>query len=921
MSRRRYGCDARWALLSTLCVLIVSGCGRSSTPELADDIIRRIVIIDHKDASASPGSWNAWLQRHAGKARRFPPQELEAAMTHCLASDLALVVTDDALADTARPLLEDYLQRGARLVVLGRRHPLPESPPVQASFALTSGAFRIIAEPGAVEIDAVALRSPLPQPRGYGGESAGRIRWIPAVEALGPHGNAIAWPGSVMIQPRAESGYSVCGWLAMEPGRAGDKLVPLVTAVLREATRDVYLQRYGLEAHSARAGDALQAGARMIDRRTRDLSPLRLVVEWVNRHDQELRRHVSPPLDTPALPTTINIGIAPEPAGGQPERFRVRLLIRDRNDQRTFDATEQIIKVFPRKTQPHGIEPITAHAGQLVQGRRPVFMLGVHYWPRGLGAQSGAGMRHWLEPDLFDPALVASDLDLMNAAGLNAVALEYTDLTQAPQVVYLLDELRKRSMWAQVYLPALVPFDVRMPEALRMLAAIHLPEWPEVYALEMARGLAVPVRAERRRLDAAWADWLDEHFNSPAEAEQKLGLSLWRERGRIAGPPDAQLQLGPHRDRAIALYYTFLKDYASRQMGFVRRTLRHQGYNTLLTARSGYDAPAVMQSENRIDMLDIATGALHQDLLSADAWTVHPLQTTHPDGNTLMAYARGMGGGKPVVWGAYGQSVGTEAGEAALLRQKEVYQYFLDQFLRQAAAGAFAWWYPSPATPGEEDWGVMTPSGQWRPVENVFRNARLRLRQSRLQPPAPVRQAAPLIQSARQWREEQIARTGLFAPQSGKTIITEWAPPGFGMDSASILDPQFLHRWSEVEGLHLLNAEWGDVHVADNRQPRAPGESIRVYTGRPLQLELINSGSLRWTSGPERRVGSIWIKASQPGHPDEWIATTAIDRGGRQTLRWTARDAGLWEIQPHLIGYGKFGERLRIEATTPPQLF
>jgi len=907
-----------------ICLLLVSGaCSRKADPLVREDLSRRCVVIEPVPEvvlESGTTGWTKWLTRHIPSAPRFSSAQLDEAVAACVESDLVMVVPSTvSLQDGAREKLSDYVAGGGRLLSLGRNYVLDAKD--VSSYTVTSRVVTILDQKVPIEISPRSFECTYPGPSGAGGEAAGLTRWIPVLELNHPDGAVIGWPGSVRLYPGENNRYAIVGWLAVD-ARGDDtaQLLPLLNAMLSEMTREIYLLQFGVTRSSMPAKSGHTATAEFIDRRMRDLTPVRLAVQWINSHGQEVRRHISAPLDAMDQKASLNIGLAPDPPSN-PEFYTLRISIRDRNDQRSFDTAEQTIKVFSGKTEPPQDESISVNAGQFVQGRRPIFMLGVNYWPR-LSASVMRDGGHWLDPGNFDPAIVIADLDQMVSVGINSIALEYTDLNQAPQLLFVLDELRRRSMWASLYVPSLHPLDLRMEEAGRMLRAIRLNEWPEVFAVEIARGLPVQTRIERRRLDASWAAWLEEHFNSISEAEQKLGVSLWRERGNIVGPPDTEVMRGPQSDPAVALYYAFLTDYAARRMGYAHRWLRSNGYNVLVTARSTLGWPGTPPKDT-LDVLDLSTGAMHLDFMFPDAWTVHPLRTMYPDADVLAAYARGAGNGKPIVWAAYGQHVGQSPDAASCQRQKEVYKHFLDLFIKQGASGAFAWWYPpGKASVGEEDWGIMHPAGTWRPVEESFRNARLQMRQLRVQPRTPVRGNAPLIQSASQWNAMQAGRSGLFAQDTGRAAINEWNKPGTGISSMSLLQhSDFMQSWSEIDGFCLLNAEWGEVQAAGAAQDRSPGENIRVYSGRTLKMELFNSGTVRWTGAPDRTVGSVWLRISQPGQQDEWLPVETADHAGRQTVTWLPRVAGLWEIQPHLIGYGKFGERLRIEVTVPPRLF
>lgn len=910
--------------------VFLNSCSRKEEPAVRSELTAKCVVVASEEQSSDATGWSRWLQRHLPGVTWLDWPRLDEAVRTCLASDALLVVpTSVTLPPHAERMLGDYLLAGGRLLNLGTRHVLASSTSADVQFALglhhatfsvTTSAVRVHGAEGLVEFLPRHVTSTMPGTLGSGGGPAVETRWIPMLEVIQADGIPFAWPGTIWLTPQAHGRYAVAGWIGMDLVREdADSLVPMMNAVLEDMTRDIYLQRFGVPQVSMAAKSAQTAVARLVDRRVRDLTPVRVAVEWINERGQEIRRHVSPPLDALTGQTTINIGLAPSPPSN-PERYTLRVVVRDRNDQQTFDEAEQTVKVFPAETRPSGVEPITVNAGQLMQGRRPVFMLGANYWPRHAVSLMQEN-QHWLNAENFIPMIVEADLDLMEAVGMNAVAFEYTDVAQAPQVRFVLDELRRRSMWACVYMPALNPLDLRMEDARVMLEAIDLNAWPEVFALEVARGFAVLSRAERRRLDAEWSDWVEEHFNSIDEAELKLGLSLWRERGRLAGPPDIEVRQGPREDRAVALYYCFLRDYISRRLGFINRWKKEAGYSTLITARSAYGWPGDPPPDV-LDVLDISTGVLHLDVLFPDAWSIHPLRAMPGDGDVLAAYARGAGLGKPVMWSSFGQSVGDKPDPSSYQRQKEVYSHFLNEFIHQEASGAFAWWFPSGVSGlVRQDWGMVHPSGSWRPLEESMRAARLQIRQLRLQPRPIVRKPGPLILSATQWAKQQGERTGLFAPEVIDAGVTEWLPPGVGTDTRLLFDPRFRATWSEVDAFSLLNAEWSDIVAGESDLLREPGQPVRMYTGRTLKAVVLNSGSVNWLGATERSNGSVWLRISQPGMQNEWISVGETERGGRRTIVWLPRDPGPWEIQPFLVGYGKFGERLKVEVASPPRLF
>lgn len=904
------------------------GCGKKDRAVISAELEKQCVIV-HAENPKDRSTWSAWLERYMAATPRYTIAQLDAAIDHCLEHDLALILADQLSEPSQQTALSDYLERGSRLVLLGHDHAGAESDRaalrtiaglIDPPYKITNDHVRINHDGSTISLPGLGVTSPSPPAPGYGGTRGRDIRWIPVAEVLGPNGAVAGWAASCTIKSQpAYQGFSIFGWIGIAPARHDMKeLGPIVSALLTEATRHVYLYNYGLDRHAADSQSSLQINAEILDRRLHDKSPLRVVARWLNDGGMEIRRHASQPMSPPFVPMSLSIGLAPEPGGQAAGNYAIEIMIRDRSDQITLDRAQQTLKIFPRD-YPVPVERITVNGTQLMHGPKPMFMLGVNYWPRLGAPHAGSSANgHWLAPEWFAPDVVRSDLDLLAAANMNAIAIEYTSIAQAPQLAFVLDELRQRGMWASVYVPALHPLDLHMEEALAMLQALRLERWPEVFAIEMARGLSIPSRTDMRRFDDSWADWLESHFSSVSEAEQKTGVSLWMERGRAVGPPDEQLARGPQHDRAIALYFTFLQDFASRRMGYVRHVLRAKGYDTLLTTRSAYGMPGPASA----DALDISTGVLHVDFLSPEAWTIHPLEQTHNDGPSMAAYVRGVGGGKPVVWSAFGQDVGRDAAADSLSRQADVYRHMLDLFINEGSAGALAWWFPAgaPLVDGR-DWGIMLPNGQWRPVEESIRAARTRLRQVRLIPPRGERVATSINQSASQWRDAQISRRGIFPGEPPAKPITEWLLPGTGFDTGEILNERAEQNWSAIDGLHVLNAEWGSIRIDQTSYERRPDSSVRSYAGRPLEMEIMNSGTARWIAANRTVNGAVSVRISQPGFPDEWISPGALERGGRSTLSWVPREPGVWEAQAFLAGYGKFGELLRLEITTPPGLF
>jgi hypothetical protein len=895
-------------------LLFSAGCSSSRESIVPPELAKKCVMVSGDTAGFG---WAAWTARHMPDAPRYSVARLDEAIRRCQQTDAALILADELLppdAERELPALVSYLEAGGRLVWLGWK---PSS--TRTGYSFTSNTLRVKGTVNLTAIPATLTASPHPPPRGSGGASAGEGRWIPVITAMSPQGHEAGWPGWVALEPRRSGTHAVIAALSLPPLAAEPELSSdLLEAVLAEATREVYLLRYGMDRYAAPAHQSMQAGALILDRRRSAREPLRLIARWLNPDGLEIRRHVTPPLNAPFAWQRLDAGLAPEPPGRASALYRVELEIRDRNDQTTLDSASQVIKVFPPEV-PAVMKPVIADRGLLLHDRVPLFMLGVQYWPRIAAPVPDAPSRaHWLDPAWFRPEVVSSDLDLMAANGVNAISIEYTDPAQAPQLLYVLDELRRRAMWASVYMPSLHPLDPRLEAALNMLEAIRPAAWPEMFALETCRGITLRSRDDLRRLDRAWADWLEEHHGSAAAAAQKIGVDLWRERGEIAGPPEDVLRSSnPGQHRGLGLYYNFLHDIISRRTGHTRRVLRANGHELLLTARSAYAAPP--GAPPVLDALDISAGVLHLDFLLADAWALNPLDDVTDDVPAMSAYLQAVGGGRPVIWCAFGQPLDVEASLESMMRQQEVYAHQFNSFLDHHAGGTFAWRFASDPD-GREDWGMMNPDGTWRPVGDALREARFELRRWRPERPRSIAaRAVPWYLSASQWRVAREQRTGIFAEDHPPGLLQL---PGEGLDTFALIQQTDRDTgWSIADGHRMLNAEWGRIDAGAQQEPGSPGEPVRTYTGRALRLELLNTGTVAWQNREQNVPGSVRVRITQPGAAGQWLPVQSAGRGVSQMIAWTPSGQGVWELQPYLNGYGAFGQRLRVEATAPPPIY
>jgi hypothetical protein len=188
---------------------------------------------------------------------------------------------------------------------------------------------------------------------------------------------------------------------------------------------------------------------------------------------------------------------------------------------------------------------------------------------------------------------------------------------------------------------------------------------------------------------------------------------------------------GSHRV-AVAAYRRFVDDWMGRRYGEVKALVRRLGCRQLLSARSGYGGTGSHWAD-AVMPVDVAAGAEHFDFICPEAYALTGDLDQFYEGGFLTAYARGVSGGKPVVWMEYGVNVGQDPLPPDLANQARLYRNMLEMARRSHAAGCFAWWYPGGWRVDERtDFGIVNPDATLRPAAEVIRQF-----QSRLDPPRP----------------------------------------------------------------------------------------------------------------------------------------------------------------------------------------
>jgi len=913
-----------------LAALIFAGCTKEPAPVVSDVLPPGSVCV------IQPLQSNAFVEVSRGLLAKLCPDARFVAMKD-IASALAdsatlrkVVLMPDArsLPSTAWVPILNFIDAGGAVVFWGT-HPLegggaekeqdlPMLTPAFRHYSTTitalqiAGASNILSTAGPLEV-----QCPVRRALGTGGEAAAPYRWIPIATGFGEMREERGSPVSVYIEPRSNAPLRQWAWVGIDPDAQNRKMVgECVGVAIRRLHAGQFLHHAGSTRFAFQPGEPINVSARWVSGLSADTGA-RVQVELLDHAGATLRRVVSSPRVESAPRgdefEQINLGLTPD-VEHETRTYSLRLSLVDRTGTRAYDVLNQPIRILPPREMVDE-DWVTASGPLFAIAGRPLSFLGVNYWPlNSTGFGPGEFHRHWLDPAFFDPDQVVRDLDRLREAGVNALSIQYLHVDEAPQLRYVIEEARLHRMWVHLFVSHLQPLDQDLAAAEELIKAADLANLPRVFAIDVAWEPHLGQYEDRRKLDAAWASWIEEQYGDAAHAESVIGRPLWRRDGQLTGPPDKEITTdGDHR-AAVAVYRRFVDDNMGRRYGEVARFLRGLGLRQLLSARTGYGGTGSTWSEPHFP-IDPATGATHFDFISPEAWGLGDDEWAVNEAAFLVAYCRGAAGGKPVAWLEVGSSVGERPTPMDLRKQASAYRRLFDLVVRSRSSACFAWWYPGGLRVDEKsDYGVVSPDGTWRPVVEAFSDLTYKLRQSnKTAPPWRGREvdrdanARGLAGLWDQWRD--MYREELLQNRMEEVRLAGYAHETKEFELRSVGDVAYAAP-APMAG---INAEWGRIQI-DGRDVRGrPGEAVRVSVRKEIRLELINTGAATWSASSARTDGTVWVDVTGAGSRKERLSIPEIPPGGRTWVKWAGTDPGTWQLRPSLSGAGTFGEPMRVE--------
>ena len=759
------------------------------------------------------------------------------------------------------------------------------------------------------------IQGPLPRSRGTGGEAGAPYRWIPVFQAADADGNPRCWPASIYIEPHTNGLTKKWAWIGLDVSKPSSEAAAMMTfACARRLQDGMFLYKAGCSQFSFEPESPIRVSARWTAPADRTAG-LRVCAELYKAGDDYLlRRVVGAP---PSQDGTVQISLGSAPAVEEAAvDYTLRVLLEDIGAPgKIIDQVDQPLKFLIPPRTPGEQEWVTAAGARFAAGRRPVFMLGVNYWPRTTnGRTPGELAPHWLDSAVFDPDLIRKDLAQLEEAGVNAVSIQYLAPEQAPQLKFFLEEARKRGIWVHLFIAGLQPLDQDLERAKQLIEAANLKSESQVFAIDLAWEPHLGPHKDRCRFDGDWRNWLNEQYGSIEHAEQVIGHALWRKDGLITGPPDNELTTDGENRVAVEAYRRFVNDFMSRRYGHLVRWLRRHDIRQMLGARTGYGGTGQPWPET-VFALDPATGAAHFDFISPEGWGLNGNPDKFMEAGFITAYSRGVSDGKPVLWIEFGSSVGADPQAADLDNQARIYRNMFEMVLKSRAAGCFGWWFPSGWRVGEEsDMGIVNSDGSWRPVGDAYRDFAHRLRGEWSAPQAWHDREMDLSGNARGLSQLWDTWRDIYRTELSEGRVEELRPLNFGKRTCEI-------TMRSVGGvpyvapapLESVNSEWGRVEIDGLERDRIPGGKLAVHLKQKMRLELINTGPATWDASAEGRARCVWVALENEQGARQQTPVGIVRFGGSTWITWVASDPGTWRVQPVLADVGPFGEPLQIE--------
>ena len=389
------------------------------------------------------------------------------------------------------------------------------------------------------------------------------------------------------------------------------------------------------------------------------------------------------------------------------------------SDGKVIDHTEHDFRVLTCESQ-KAFHSITVKNGEFMLDGSIWRGIGINYWPLySSSVEPDDFFKSWLDPARYSPELIERDLSLLAKCGFNLISIACTQPSQAGSLMDFLARCKAHDIMVNIYL-GVHPLKDDCAHAIELIRAARLEHNSAVFAYDLGWEVHVGNESARRSWDKQWQDWVIEQYGSIENAANEWAYRPQMNGDVIAGPTDDQLLNDGDWHLMVAAYRRFWDDFLCERYAKLVRKIRLSDKRHLLGARTGWAGCGQPMAVAGF-AADLASGAIHLDFISPEYPSMEAQWPACLDGGLTTAYARFVGGGKPVYWAEYGMNL-LAYGTASNPQSAQADQFrniYRTLAASNANAGA-AWWYPGGYRVDEQsDWGIFNPDYTPRPAALV----------------------------------------------------------------------------------------------------------------------------------------------------------------------------------------------------------
>ncbi len=561
------------------------------------------------------------------------------------------------------------------------------------------------------------VHAPIARPDGTGLDRGRPWRFVSLIESLDENGQPQASPASLLIPSDTAHGMVLSMPIADPAFFADPEVIDWIGRVVERMSYGVFLLEGGAKYYVASESEEIPLGAVVVNR-GREEATVRVEVALGDPAGQVTKTKSFSVQMAPAERRRVaELWKVPQGKGG---RFQVA--IRMFRSQTEVDRIEHTMRVWQPKPSP---EFLTAREGDFYLGDQRWFAHGVNYMPSsGVACEDRGTFEYWMDGRAYGQEIIGRDLRNLKAIGPNSVsAFVYHRSHGDRNLLDFLMQCEEHGLKVNLSLRPGTPMDFRWEEMREIIVANRLAENDTIMAYDLAWEPMWGTRAQRRRFDPQWREWIDRTYGGIEEAEAAWQIAAPRENGQVVGPADGQVTEDGAWREMVRDYRRFQNELLDSAYGRARELVRSVDDNHLVSFRMTIAGdPTTQPARMAYDPAGLAEAV---DIMEPEGYgRIGKWDQVRPGWFTT-AYCRAVAPDLPVLWAEFGYSVWDPTAGGPGLDRLEFAEQFYDDFLRMAyesdSGGTFCWYSCGGYRVNEKsDYGILGPDGAWRPHTEVL---------------------------------------------------------------------------------------------------------------------------------------------------------------------------------------------------------